>query len=73
MEKRAKPGNPNILETGKATRIPAISPGERSEIVNYRFPASLVRRLEAIAEATGDSKSQHARKAVEEYLEKLGY
>ena len=73
MEKKAKPGNPKILEAGMSTRMPAISPGEKSEIAAYRFPTSLLRRLEAIAEATGGSKSEHARKALEEYLEKLGY
>ncbi|HEY5139184.1 MAG TPA: ribbon-helix-helix protein, CopG family [Methylococcales bacterium] len=73
MEKKAKPGNPHILEASKATRWPALSPGEKSENMGIRLPSSVVRRLEAIAEAKGGSKSQHARDAIEEYLEKFGY
>jgi Ribbon-helix-helix protein, copG family len=73
MEKKVRPGNPNILEASKATRWPALSPGEKAEYLNIRIASSVVRRLEALAEANGGSKSQHARDAIEEYLEKLGY
>ena len=72
MEKKVRPGNPNILEASKATRWPALAPGEKSENMCIRLPSSVVRHLEAIAEANGGSKSQHVRKAIEEYLEKLG-
>ena len=72
-KKKAKPGNPNILEASKATRWPALAPGEKAEYMNIRIASSVVRRLEAIAEANGGSKSQHARDAIEEYLEKFGY
>ena len=73
MEKRARPGNPNILEASKATRLPALSPGEKTEHLGIKLPASVVRRLEAIAEAKGGSKSQQARKAIEQYLANEGY
>jgi Ribbon-helix-helix protein, copG family len=73
MEKKVRAGNPNILEASMATRWPALSPGEKTENMCIRLPASVVRRLEAIAEANGGSKSQHARDAIEEYLEKFGY
>ncbi|HEY5139728.1 MAG TPA: ribbon-helix-helix domain-containing protein [Methylococcales bacterium] len=73
MDQKAKPGNPKIHEASLATRWPAISPGEKSERVNFRFPDSLVRRLEAMANETGSSKSELARKAMEQFLENAGY
>ena len=73
MEKRARPGNPNILETGVSTRMPALSPGEKSENLGIRLPSSVVRRLETLAKAKGGTKSQQARKAIEQYLATEGY
>jgi hypothetical protein len=73
MEKRAKPGNPKILEASLATRWPAISLGEKSQMVHFRFPESLVIRLEAMANETSSSKSELARKAMEQFLENAGY
>ena len=69
MEKRAKPGNPNILQTGISTRIPALSPGEKTKRIGIRLPESLVCRLEAME----GSKSDNVRKAIEQYLENSGY
>jgi len=68
MEKKAKPGNPNILEASLATRMPALSPGEKTVRIGVRLPISLLHRLEAIE----GSKSDNVRKAIEQYLENLG-
>jgi hypothetical protein len=69
MEKKAKPGNPNILEASMATRWPALSPGEKTKRIGIRLPESLVGRLEAME----GSKSDNVRKAIEQYLENSGY
>jgi|GEM_PF-2903731 len=68
MEKKAKPGNPNILDAGMATRWPPLSPDEKTERLGIRLPSSLLRRLEALE----GSKSDNVRKAIEQYLENLG-